>query len=446
MERNKIHFLAAIFTLLFSSTAFAIAVPNTSSNPKTFLGPSLALSLTKGVSENTAFSIGGEGGPRIIRLDGTIGWEWTYYQRIKATAEYLQEKLTYSFFDGRASEWMHQGALGLDYQYDFHESVPYGTKLDLGAYVSHAPSRNLRTSAGSFIDKMGVLQSYTFERRIAGSNAAGVAPGVTITPKPGTDIGFLVNYDSVRYDTINRSSADAKGFGGTVFLNQALSDNVNLGLSAAVRAPYNDYEGNISWSDVPYCGTWIFKVYGAYTIGKNTLPTTYNVGFGADYLMDVVRVPVNPAPPPPMPRFKDQPVYKDQPRVYKDMLVVPPAEWEYVDTTNKSLVRWTAVPAVHMPTVLTVTDGKLKLKACVPPSFSGALDIDTGLPFSLPLSIFFGGSDLTFSVDYGGQVNNGSLFISNGNLVGNGPADPNCDILAHVQHRIIPIFITMLSP
>jgi hypothetical protein len=305
MDRRKIKHLATILALLFSGGAFAIAIPNTSSNPKSFLGPSLALSFTKGVTENTAVSIGGEGGPRIIRVDGTLGWEWTYYQRIKLTAEFLKEKLTYSFFDGRTKQWMDQGALGLAYQYDFHQTVPYGIKLELGGYVAHAPSRNLGTSSGSFIDKNGNLQFYTFQRRIAGSNSAGVAPGVILTPQTGTDIGLLVNYDSVRYATVNRSSADAKGLGGTIFLNQAINDNLSFGLSGAVRAPFNEYQGNISWGNVPYHGTWIFRLYGDYAIGKNTLPTTYNIGLGADYLMDVERVQMPASPPPPMPQCHD---------------------------------------------------------------------------------------------------------------------------------------------
>lgn len=424
-----------IFSVFFcfvvlSSMAMATSIPNTSNNPRTFLGPSASLSITKSMSEDSAFSIAGEGGPKIVRLDGTLGWDLNYYQRIKASAEFLREKLTYSFFDGRQSAWMNQGALGLDYQYDFRETVPYNTKIDLAGYLSHAPSRNLGTSSGVF-NNHGVLTNYTVVHRIAGSNGAGVSPGVTITPWEGTDIGFKVNYDSVRYDTIYRHSANAKGFGGTVFLNQNIVDDVDLGLSAAVRAPFNDYEGNISWGNIPYYdGLWRFKIYGAYTIGKNTLPTTYDIGIGADFLADAIEHVQSAPPPPSMPLYKDM-RYKDMPRVYKDQGIVPPAEWENIAALNIALLKWVAVPAVRMPTVLTVADGKVTTTAvavCVPPSFTGCIgnggfcDIDFGTPFTYDLTANFSGSDLTFTITATTPANNGSLTISGSTLIGNGPA------------------------
>jgi hypothetical protein len=430
MDRKKISSLALITTFLLSGSALAISIPNTSSNPKTFLGPSLALSVTKGVSENTAFSIGGEGGPKLMRVNGTIGWEWTYYQRIKATAEFLRQKLTYSFFDGRASEWMSQGALGLAYQYNFHDTLPYNTTLDLLGYVSHAPSRNLGTSSGTFIDSTGTPQDYLFQRRIAGSNAAGISPGVTISPTSRTSLGFLVNYDSVRYDTVNNNGGDAKGLGGTVFLNQALNDDVTLGLSGAVRAPFNDYQGYVAWGNVPYYGTWIFRVYGAYTIGKHSLPTTYNVGLGADYLIDTQPVLVA-APLPILHGYKDQPVYKDMP-IYKDM--VPPAEWDDVDVINKSLVRWTAIPAVKIPTVLTKTDGRLIIQQCVPPTLVNPFPSVFCGAFNYDLNGHFSGSDLTYTVIIEGPpgVNPNDLTVQGSYLVGTGTYPP----IGEIQFRI----------
>jgi|GEM_PF-1115709 len=421
MDRKIVSRFALFSTLLFSCVAFATSIPNNSPNPKTFLGPSLSLSVTKGISEDTAFSIAGEGGPKLMRVSGTLGWELTYYQRLKATAEFLREKLTYSFYTGRVNEWMNQGALGLAYEYDFHDAIPYDTKLSLSGYVAHAPSKTLSTQNVTFINSMGASQSETVARRIAGSNAAGVSPGVTIVPWEGTSATLQVNYDSVRYDTSNGAASDAKGVGGTVSLSQALSEDVSLGLSAGVRAPFNDYEGNITWGNVPYYGTWQFKVYGAYTIGKQALPTTYNIGFGVDYFVDVERYRVSPASAPPMPRingYKDAPAYKDMP-VYKDQ-IVPPVEWEDAEALNKNLIRWTAIPAVRIPTVLTRTDQLVSV--CVPPTVTAFDDIDTGSPFSLALNTHFTGTNLTYTIDYHGSANNGSLYVSNGNLIGNGQA------------------------
>ncbi len=416
------------FVVMFTSMAMATSVPNTSSNPRTFLGPSASLSVTKSMSEDSAFSLAGEGGPKIIRLDGTLGWELSYYQRIKATAEFLRENLTYSFFDGRQSAWMNQGAFGVDYQYDFHETVPYNTKLDLAAYVSHAPSRNLGTSSGVY-NNQGAPTNYTVVHRVAGSNAAGVSPGVIVTPWEGTSVGLQVNYDSVRYNTINRSSANAKGLGGTVFLNQNIVDDVDLGLSGAVRAPYNDYEANISWGNIPcYSGLWKFKIYGAYTIGKNSLPTTYDIGIGADFLADAFEQVQTTPPPQPMPHYKDM-RYKDMKPIYKDQGIVPPVEWEETEATNKDLLKWTSIPAVRIPTVLTVTDGKLNMNLiCVAPTLLAAIlnqGLIVGPPYSFNVAPNFSGTSLTFALNFPVGCTNG------------GPV--NCNVCASISGSTVTV-------
>jgi hypothetical protein len=371
--------------------AFSAAIPNTAENPNIFLGPIARVGITAPISDYTAFSLLGEGGPKNWRLGGTLGWQVSYYHRIKASAELLRQKLTYSFFDGQQSAWMNQGALGLRYEYDFREDAPfntYNTLLTLSGYYSHAPSRMLSNSSGSYLNN-GVTQYYTVYRHVAGSNAAGISPGITIMPWEGTSVSGELNYDNVRYNNVYTSKEDPKGLGGTLALNQALTDNLNVGISGAVRQPFTNYQ-----ADVNYSSNSLFEAIESVAIPGRTIPAYKDTA-----------------------NYKDAPKYKDAP------MIALPTEWETVDGVNKEFLNWTSKPAVYMPVVLAVADPKTVI--CLPPAFSGPIaDVDTGLPFSYNLSQNFSGTNLTYTIDYGAQVNNGSLYISNGILIGNGPA-PN---------------------
>lgn len=393
-SRRKILLIGSIACLTTAATANTITTP---SQPKTFLGPSLQLSATKGLSENTAFSVLGEGGPRNMRVGGTLGWGMTYYQRLKMSAELLRQKITYQFYDGPQHPWVSQVALGIDYQYDFHETAPIDTQFDVAGYVSHAPSKNLGVASSS---------AYITGRRIAGSTAVGVSPGVTVSPWYGTSVTMRLNYDSIRYNTVNRSSANTRGWGGTVGLTQMISDDVNLNLSASRRQPFNDYQADIAWGNIPYYGMWTFKVFGEYTVGKNSLPSTYNVGIGADYLIGTPErqsAPVRQMP------VKSRAVYKD--RVYKDAVykdqIIPPVEWNEDDNINQDLLKWTSIPAVRMPRVITITDENL----CVAPTKLADIP-DQGTivfpPYTFDVSPYFSGTNLTYTVN-GAPVGNGSI-------------------------------------
>ncbi len=420
-KMKLIKFYIFILAILVVGAAGA-AIPNTESNPKTFLGPTGRLGVTKLITENSAYSVAGELGLKNMRIGGTVGWEFDYNQRIKASAELLRQKLTYSFFNGTQDVWLNQGAAGLNYQYDFREVDPFNTLLDLSGYYSHAPSKSLGVTTGSYIPAGAAApQPFADYQRIAGSDAFGASPGITIATLDGTRAGAELNYDNVQYDTKNRTGLSSKGFGGTVKLSQLISEDVTIGASAAVRQPFNNYQADVSFDNIDYYGTWVLKLFGAYTIGKNTLPTTYNVGLGADYLIDEGRDIVFPAPRP-MPNYKDGTpgrVYKDAPRFKDD-----PAEVVMHECVDKDFMKWVAVPAVYMPQVLAVPDEKV-VQTCVAPSFVGLLGGITQNyegAFVENLNNFFSGTDLVYTIDIPApQVNDGSLSISGNNLVGNPP-------------------------
>lgn len=269
--------------LLFSGPLYA-TIPNTD-NPTTFLGPTGRFGFTSTLNDMSAASIAGEAGPRNYRMGGTIGVTDFGSNRFKLSAEYLWQKINYAFFSSNAYEWMSQGALGGDYQYLFEDYL-YSPGIDINAYVSRAPSKSLGNQVGAYTNSTGIITSYTDIRHIAGSNAYGASPGVTLKPWDGGSLGANAIYDNYRYKTIYTSGQNAKGLGGIIQFNQALNEFIDLGVDAEVRKPFNHYQANLSFT-LPTCfGTWLLGLNGAYTIGKNSLPSTYNVGLSADFLLD----------------------------------------------------------------------------------------------------------------------------------------------------------------
>jgi hypothetical protein len=193
--------------------------------------------------------------------------------------------------------------------------------------------------------------NFTNVRRIAGSDGAGISPGVGMMPWQGGHVSLALNYDNVRYDNKYVNDENAVGFGGTAGFNQALTDNVDLGLTATVRKPFNNYAANLSWTNVPYLsGSWALGLFGDYTAGKNTLPNTWNVGLSADYSWDrrCSQVPAN---------LKGEANFKGE------AIALQPV--------NDKLLSWTADPAVYMPQVLAIVDEKVIKQCAVPVKYIG---------------------------------------------------------------------------
>ncbi len=378
----KLGFILAS-TLLFYSAAYSTSVPNTD-NPVTFVGPTARLGYTGTINNYTAYNVAGEAGLKNFRVGGTLGWKQDENQRFKLTGEYLWQKITYAFFSGNSNQWVNQGAVGAAYQYNFFDVI-YRPEFDLTGYVSHAPSKSLNPVTG-ILSSGGVMTTFIDNRRIAGSNAAGISPGFALMPWQGGRVGAALNYDNVRYDTRNSTNEDAKGFGGTVLLNQAIMDDVNVGLSAAVRQPFNNYAAYLNWTyrPSPYYGTWLLSLFGDYTVGKNTLPDTYNAGISAIYALDQ--------------RCETAPIalnLKGERSLKGEVSLQP---------ISDDLIAWTSDPAVYMPQVLAIIDQQLgACTAGAAPALIGTIPAAIGTPNPLQgtnfnEAVFFSGNNLTFSI------------------------------------------------
>ncbi len=277
-------------SLLLLPFAVSAAAPD-NGNPTTFLGPSASFGVAQTISRTDAYAISGEFSTSNIRLDGTIGFLFPEdSQRLKISAEYLMQNITYGFASGNTSQWRPQVALGAHYYYELGEYLyRFAPEIGLQAYVSHTPNKSLRTNRGTYTNSTGSTVSYTDTTRITGSTAAGISPGFYLHPWPGAVTGIDLNYDNVQYNNNFQSSEDPRGLGATGHFIQALGDNVVLDLQAGRRQPFNNYQAHLNWMAVPFFGLWTIGVNGEYTIGKERLPSTYNLGLSFDYVIDTIR-------------------------------------------------------------------------------------------------------------------------------------------------------------
>lgn len=283
----KIHILA-LSLLLLPLTAIA-ALPD-NSNPNNFIGPSGRIGISQVISPFAAYAIQGEMGNRINRLNGTLNFLIADNQRLKLSGEYLNENLTYGFSFGNTSQWNPQAAFGLNYVFDLGKYLfDYDPSIGFDAYISHSQSKNLRINRGTYTNAVGVAVPYVDKTRIAGSTAVSVSPGIYIHPWAGARTGIELNYDNVQYNNFYLGAEDPTGFGGTVRYQQLIANDVSVGVSAGRRQPFNLFQAKLAWEALPFFGLWAIGINADYLIGKDRLPSSYDVGVSFDYFIDQQR-------------------------------------------------------------------------------------------------------------------------------------------------------------
>src|SRR5688572_5726153 len=95
---DKIAKLGFVTSLLCLNTVYS-AIPN-KDDPTTFLGPTLKASYTRNINNSSAYSLLGEAGFKNFRLGGTLAWRLDVDHRLKLSAEWLEQEITYAFFSG----------------------------------------------------------------------------------------------------------------------------------------------------------------------------------------------------------------------------------------------------------------------------------------------------------------------------------------------------------
>jgi len=153
---------------------------------------------------------------------------------------------------------MGQSAYGAQYKYVF--GGQFFRNIIFGGYYANTPNKTL--------DPIVFLANDTLaynDRNIAGGISNGLDIGTDFLITNKTLVSTTVNYDDIRYKTIYTpdSSDDGKGIGGTLGVNQLVSDRLKLSLEGSLREIYDSYRVGISWLP-PF-----LKKIGFLDFGKN---------------------------------------------------------------------------------------------------------------------------------------------------------------------------------
>jgi hypothetical protein len=335
----KILTLISLLSLSFFTHA---DIPN-HDDPTSYVGTTFRANYSNLITPSTAFSLLGEGGPRNIRFNGTLGWLFSETQMAKISGEFLRQNINYSFYSGNSREWVNQGAVGAFYQRNFYQ-YRFLPQFTLQGGYSSAASKDLTPIFGVYPNPY-LINAYSINyRRIAGSDAGYVSPGVSVASWIGARAGVDLNYDYVHYRKDYLPNDNATGFGGTVYLNQQITNYLDAGVSAGFRQPFNVYKGRVSYRVLP---NWTLGTDVIYVNGKHSLPNTYNVGLTASFI---------PATPP---------------VITKELLKEP-----LLEPSPNPLARWVSVPAIYVPQVLAVADEAVSV-GIIPPACNLPIVVQT---------------------------------------------------------------------
>ncbi|HAU1410282.1 TPA: hypothetical protein JD758_002383 [Legionella pneumophila] len=371
----------------------------------TFLGITPSLSITDYLSHTQAYSISVEGGSNNARINGTIGWLIKDTTFFKLSAEYLTQHLTYTFFSGSTKEWVSQIAIGANYT---HRWLDYylEPQFDLITYYSHAPSKNFTSIRKTVFPHVNSILSL---KRIAGSNAFGVAPTINLKPFKNLKMGAALNWDTVNYDKQYSNPDPVNGFGATFDTDALITKNISLGGLVSCREAFNGYQANITLINNPFFPNWRLGLIGEYVQGKNYLPNSYNFIIRASYFADYASSNT------------------DSRMLDKDGLLEP-------ILINDGFIEWTSKSAAHLPQVLAVADEivlPVKIQdtpsspnpthptpECTAPALIRQFPAEFTTSIFQNLDTYFTGSNLVYTIHFNSQIDNGSLRIENQVLIG----------------------------
>lgn len=293
------------------------------------------------LSDNSAASIFGELGRKNYRANGTYGFYFNPCSRFKITGEFLREKLGYNFSTGKVHKWLGQCAIGGNFEYLF-SWIWFLKSVDVGGYYSRSQSKHLSTITCP-ITPYGVPNH---KRHIAGSNGTFLTAGVTLIPWCDATLRLAADYDWLKYRRINNHDRRAFNGGGTIEFSQIFFRDFALRLKGEIRSPFDYVGGELNWRTCTAFGTFIIGAFGGYTRGKEHLPDSTVAGIHLSFAYDGIRIAQTCCDSDPYCEWYGY----ASPRV--DMC---------------ELLTWVSKPAVYVPQVLSIADGKTH-KDCIPPT------------------------------------------------------------------------------
>ncbi len=298
-------------------------------------GAIVSAQYTKRFGNYNAASLLLDGNDSQHRINLTWGSQLSDTQLLKMTMEHLSQKIKFSFVTGNDKEWVSQNAYGVEYKFLRPKRVL--NDVDVKWYYSKAENIDL-SPVFYFQDNV----EWRNDRRIAGGIAQGGSAGVHFLPTRHTLIGTAVNYSSVHYDTrYNTTNDDSHGLGGSVSLEQLLTQRTKVHFLATDVVPLQHYEAGIDYTPKTELGTHLnLALSVARDIGGDGLRNDSQAILSLNYV------------------WGDQPIAADSTTQQSTR-----QQWNNttlgVTNTKQDLMAWTHQPAVKMAQVLAIADQRV---------------------------------------------------------------------------------------
>lgn len=315
-------------TLTFTQSRFYEAsAMETSVAYSDLYGAIFSAQYTRRLGNWTAFSLLGEGGKNQYRANATVGVRLPENQLLKLSVDQLAQRMTFDFATQDATTWVGQTAVGGAYTFLRPKKVL--NSFFINGYWSQAQSKSLST-----IQWIADDAEWENDRRIAGGTAQSGEIGIKLLPFSRTLIGMGINYGSVQFhEKYNSTDHDSQGIGGSITLDQLLSNAIKLHVIASDRTPMQHYGVDLDYSPRLFHGNRLaLKAGMAYDVGGRGLSNDAKATVSLCYTWGVTPATTGPAP----------------------HITLG------ADGSSADLMVWTHTPAVKMSQVLAIADQRVR--------------------------------------------------------------------------------------
>ncbi len=179
----------------------------------------------------------------------TLGTLFGAHQKIKFTAERLEQRIPIYFMRHEETPSIPQYAGGVAYEYITSDHALIRS-IEMGGYYSYAQTQN-------YSPQNDIINHQTFLdlKQVIGGQANGLHLGANVYPWSHAILAATLNYDDIYFPVQSTMSllnpnTFRSQMGYTVQFNQLFHENhLQFQCSASQRSIYNEYTGSIGWLD-----------------------------------------------------------------------------------------------------------------------------------------------------------------------------------------------------
>ncbi|MFV0339801.1 MAG: cadherin repeat domain-containing protein [Parachlamydiaceae bacterium] len=353
--------------------------------------PSLRVVLPYAFDDSSAASLILQGGENNMRANATLGAYFTDQQRVKASYDFMEERLAYRFCTGKTHKWMQQHAGGIKYDY-LLDDCSFKT-ITIGGFYSYAPSKKLSSKQ--------LAPALFLDRHISGSNYWNVDIGTTASLWEGGFLGVEVNYARLTYNNKFYDDKKLNGVGAKVTLDQYLWNDFRFHAEGEWRRFSRYIEGRVSKAFCFECGTLDVGVFASRLVGEHGLGD--NTRYGIELGLGVQGA-----------------------STAASYYTYDPCRCR----TACDLIAWIAEAAVEMPAIYAIAEQRVRCSG-TPVALQPTVELPLSeIPLLIPAAQYFTGDELFYSVS---GVSGGTVVIDSSTGVVSVSAPTSSEITFTVQ-------------